>query len=156
MWDGLCRDQQSPKYTAQPQPMRARAALRHPAALPCKEQTSAASTARRTHPPKLWETLRPLFPLTLYKFWFTVKCFSTKAVLSKGRGDAEQQEPWGCSTCLFGGTSSCCVSLLINPYHWWDLFRVDLGQGCHPPLLISATATNHRTFLHLKAKYSVP
>lgn len=92
IWDGLCRAQQSPKHTAQLRPMRESRA-RHPAALPCKEQTRAASTAQRTHPPKLWKTLRALFPFTLCKFCFTVKCFSVKAVLSKGSGDTEQQEP---------------------------------------------------------------
>lgn len=147
MWDGLCRDQQPPKYAAQPWPMQARAAVRHPAALPCKEQTNAASTAQRTRPPKLLETLRPLFPFTQCKFCFTVKCSSAKAVLSKGSGDAEQEpRGWHLPAVLGSVDKPMLLVGFIHSGPW---------AGLSPTMLISVTATSHRTFLHRKAKYFI-
>lgn len=154
IWDGLCRAQQSPKHTAQPRPMRESRA-RHPAALPCKEQTRAASTAQRTHPPKLWETLRALFPFTLCKFYFTVKCFSVKAVLSKGSGDTEQPEPQIAPHSSLVAPLPAALGSANKPI---SLMGLGLGPwaGLSPTMLTSVTVTSHRTFLHLKAKCSIP
>lgn len=155
MWGGLCRDQQSPKHTAQPQPMGVRAAVRHPAALPRKQQTSAASAEHRIHPAKLSGTSRPLFPFTQYKFCFTVKCFSAEAVLIKGSGDAEQQEPWGCSTSLVVPLPAALGSV-DKPISLMGFIQSGPWAGLSPTMLISVTAASHRTFLHFKAKCSIP